>query len=401
MDEPAAAGLRRSIKKFGDLSGIVWNAQLGKLVCGHQRVARLQEQFGDLVVVPVDQDWAEIQTKSGKFPVRVVRWAEHDHRVANVTANNGQIQGEFDETVGDFLLAIADAVRQEDESLLDDLRLTELLLQKHEPEELDDVEPKLDQAEELAEKWQTAPGQVWTIYGRRTHRLCCGDSTRADHVDKLLNGRVPFMMVTDPPYGVDYDPEWRHETGLNNSDRIGKVANDSRADWTDTYSLFSGDVAYVWHDGRYAGLVAANLYSCDLHVRAQIIWVKPAFAISRGHYHWQHEPCWYAVRKGSIAKWNGDRKQSTCWQITNKVDKDEGETQHGTQKPIECMGRPIRNHGGRDDAVYDPFLGSGTTMLAADQLERECYGMELLPKYVAVILQRMTDAGMSCKLEID
>ena len=125
-------------------------------------------------------------------------------------------------------------------------------------------------------------------------------------------------------------------------------------------------------------------------IRSEIIWRKVMFAISRGHYHWRHEACWYAVRKGSKAQWIGDRSQSTVWDI-KLIDDDKGDKGHGTQKPVECMARPIRNHEGD---VADPFLGSGTTVVAAEQEGRICYGMELEPKYVAVVLERMTSHGL-------
>lgn len=122
-------------------------------------------------------------------------------------------------------------------------------------------------------------------------------------------------------------------------------------------------------------------------MRAQIIWRKPRFAISRGHYHWQHEPAWYAVREGGgSAKWCGDRTQSTVRDIDAK-DQD-AETVHGTQKPVECMARPIRNHGGKGDDVYDPFVGSGTTLIAAERLGRRCFAMELSPAYADVCVTR-------------
>ena len=114
--------------------------------------------------------------------------------------------------------------------------------------------------------------------------------------------------------------------------------------------------------------------ACSFSIRAQIIWAKDRFALSRGHYHWQHEPCWYAVRK--TAHWNGDRSQRTLWQIAAREDQGHG---HGTQKPIECMRRPILNHTKRGDLVYDPFLGSGTTLAAAETTQRTCYGLELDP----------------------
>ena len=102
-------------------------------------------------------------------------------------------------------------------------------------------------------------------------------------VARLLKGAVPFIMVTDPPYGVGYDPAWRNESGLSDTRRTGTVANDDRVDWTAAYELFPGRVAYVWHAGRYAATVAANLEAVGFEVRAQIIWRKPRFAISRGH----------------------------------------------------------------------------------------------------------------------
>jgi DNA modification methylase len=183
----------------------------------------------------------------------------------------------------------------------------------------------------------TQPGDLWLL---GYHRLLCGDSTNPEHVARLLSGRKPLLMVTDPPYGVEYDPEWRHESGLNKSNRTGKVANDDRVDWTEAYKLFPGNVIYVWLAGRFAAELVASLGASDFEVRTQIIWRKPRFAISRGHYHWQHEPCWYAVKTGGDAQWLGDRSQSTLWQIqVENLD-----TNHGTQKPVDCMRRPMLNN---------------------------------------------------------
>ncbi|HEX4613170.1 MAG TPA: DNA methyltransferase [Urbifossiella sp.] len=244
---------------------------------------------------------------------------------------------------------------------------------------------------------RTADGDLWVIGGR--HRLLVGDCTDPTGVARLLAGASPFLMVTDPPYGVDYDPDWRNEAADAGhlsyaARRTGQVANDGRADWTAAYRLFPGAVAYVWHAGRHAGTVAAGLAEAGLAVRSQIVWRKPTFAISRGHYHWQHEPCWYAARDGESARWCGDRTQSTVWDISNRVN-DEDRNDHGTQKPLECMARPIRNHGGEGDLVYDPFLGSGTTLVAAHRLGRACYGCELEPKYADVILNRAEAEGLA------
>jgi DNA modification methylase len=145
-------------------------------------------------------------------------------------------------------------------------------------------------------------------------------------------------------------------------------------------------VAYVWHADRHASTVQSNLFDAGFEVRSQVIWAKQNFSISRGHYHWKHEPCWYAVKKGRTASWIGDRKQTTLWEINLSANADGG---HGTQKPTECMERPIRNHGGD---VYDPFLGSGTTLIAAENLSRQARCVEIDPGYVAVSLQRYLDA---------
>ena len=220
------------------------------------------------------------------------------------------------------------------------------------------------------------------------HRLLCGSSTEVNAVDKLLNGKEPYLMVTDPPYGVDYKPEWRSEAMPQKNDAehgrsIGKVKNDKNADWTEAWSLTPSKVAYVYHAGIYSGIVQKSLENCDFEIRSQIIWMKSHFAISRADYHWKHEPCWYAVKKGSKGNWASDRKQTTVWEIAKPQ---KNETGHSTQKPIECMAKAISNH---DGDVYDPFLGSGTTMVASHQLKRKCYGMELDPKYCQVIIDRM------------
>jgi hypothetical protein len=158
----------------------------------------------------------------------------------------------------------------------------------------------------------TRPGDLWLL---GPHRLLCGDATKAADVGRLLDGMRPHLMVTDPPYGVDYDPAWRTEAGVSATARIGKVTNDDRADWREAWALFPGDVAYVWHAGVHARMVAQSLETCGFRIRSQIIWVKPRFVLSRGDYHWQHEPCIYAVRTGANGQWQGARDQSTVWQI--------------------------------------------------------------------------------------
>ena len=230
----------------------------------------------------------------------------------------------------------------------------------------------------------TKPGDLWLL-GK--HRLLCGDSTSATDVARLLDGAVPALMVTDPPYGVEYDPEWRMDAGLTgNTARMGKVMNDDRADWTEAWKLFLGDVAYVYHAGVFASTVQQSLERAGFAIRAQIIWAKDRLALSRGDYHWQHEPCWYAVREGGKGHRTDDRTQTTLWSIPARDDAGHG---HGTQKPVECMERPVRNH--LADLVYEPFAGSGTTVIACERTGRTCMAMELDPGYCDVVVRRWED----------
>src|SRR6056297_2277964 len=225
------------------------------------------------------------------------------------------------------------------------------------------------------------PGDLWLC---GPHRVLCGDATDPAAVENLLGGVRPHLMVSDPPYGVSYDPSWRNDAGASATRRTGRVMNDDRADWRAAWALFPGDVAYVWHGALHAGTVAESLAAAGFDIRAQIVWAKDRLVLSRGHYHWQHEPCWYAV-KGS-GHWSGDRTQTTLWQIPNR-DQDAA-TVHGTQKPVECMRRPMLNNSSSGQAVYEPFCGSGSTLIAAETTGRACQAVELDPAYVDVAVGR-------------
>lgn len=250
----------------------------------------------------------------------------------------------------------------------------------------DELVPDLADSDDEVEPQEvpiSKPGDVWLL---GDHRIICGDCTNAETVARLLDGKSPHLMVTDPPYGVEYNPSWRADAGINkNKDKMGEVLNDDRADWTEAWSLFPGDVAYVWHASLFTTVVLKSLEDCGFVNRSMIIWAKDRFTLGRGHYHWQHEPCWYVVRKGETGHWNGDRSQSTLWEIAARDDKGHG---HSTQKPVECMLRPIVNNSLPGDYVYEPFSGSGTTIIACEQSKRKCLAIELNPAYVDVAVRR-------------
>jgi DNA modification methylase len=236
----------------------------------------------------------------------------------------------------------------------------------------------------------TGRGDIWLL---EDHRVGCGDSTSAADVAAVLAGSQPHLMVADPPYGVNYDPSWRARRGVAAGKLArGKVLNDDRADWREAYALFPGDIAYVWHGALHGDVVAAGLAACGLQLRAQIVWAKQHFTLGRGDYHWKHETCWYAVREGKASHWTGDRTQTTVWEFPNSNPfgnpQREQSWGHGTQKPVECMRRPILNNSRPGQAIYDPFLGSGTSLIAAEMTGRVCYGLELCPAYVDVVVQR-------------
>jgi DNA modification methylase len=256
---------------------------------------------------------------------------------------------------------------------------------------------KLDEEDEseLLEPPKNPKTKLGDIYILGNHRLICGDSTDKATVDKVLNCETPILMVTDPPYGVEYDPEWRKNIGIGKKLTIGLVKNDDVFDWEDSYKLFKGNICYIWHSGRFVDKVKISIENQGFESVSHIIWVKQ-HGFGRGDYHPYHESLWYCVRKGDNHNWQGSRKETTVWNIDSlnpagrkKESYENNErTAHSTQKPLECMARPIRNNTAQGEGVYDPFLGSGTTLIAAEQLGRKCFGIELDPAYVDICVLR-------------
>ena len=358
--------LAKIIRNQGWRNPIVVSADSGFIVAGHGRL--MAAKVLNVEQVPVD--YQPFDNEAEEYAHLIA-----DNRIAELA--------EADKS------ELAKLVRELEDKIDLDLTgfdapsLEELLATKEEKQV--DAEPKTDKAAELQVKWKTEKGQLWKL---GEHRLLCGDSTNAKDVERVLGDDKADIMVTDPPYGVNYDPSWRAEAGMTvNENKLGKVQNDDIADWTPAWQLFDGDVCYVYHAGAKAGTVQQSLEDSGFNIRSQIIWSKDKMALSRGDYHWQHEPCWYGVRDGKKGNRTEDRTQTTVWQIAAREDSGHG---HGTQKPVECMARPIRNH--HCTTVYEPFSGSGTTIIACEQLDKKCRAIEIDPNYVAVALERYVDA---------
>ena len=359
--------LKRQITAHGQFKPVLATPE-GEVIGGNMRLKAYQ----DLGITEV---W-----------VSIVEPKDETEKVAIALADNDRAGYYEEDALAELISSVPDLVLEDYHLDLGKTLSAKDLLDKFRPTEEDDFDVE-----------EALPGEpiskLSDIYQLGNHRLMCGDSVLPENVASLLDGITPIAMVTDPPYGVEYDPSWREECDLGVGKKSkGKVMNDDIMDWTEAYKLYPGGIAYVWHSAKYSNEFARNLESAGYEIISQIIWSKQHFALSRGDYHWQHEPCWYAVKKGFGHNWQGARDQSTIWEIQNNnsfgnANKEET-WGHGTQKPMECMSRPIRNNSKEGDSIYDPFGGSGTTLIACEQLERNCYMMELDPRYCDVIIKR-------------
>lgn len=388
-NDPAVEKMIESIREFGFRIPIVAKSD-GSVVDGHLRLKAAIRLGMRKVPVVIADDLSEEQIKAFRLLAnRSANWAEWDFDLLKLELS--ELQG-----AGFNLLNTG----------FDTFELADIFATKVGKTDPDDAPP-------VEERAVSVEGDTWILGG---HRLTCGDSTKADTVSRALGGLKPHLMVTDPPYGVNYDAAWRGKAGVGSKGAaVGKVMNDGRADWSAAWALFPGVVAYVWHGGLHSSTVEQSLQAAKFQVRSQIIWVKTRPVLSRGAYHWQHEPAFYAVQpgaddrfapehevgsyavqKGETAQWSGDRKQSTVWFIEHI----RSETGHSTQKPVACMQRPIENNSKPGEPVYEPFSGSGTTLIAAEITGRRCLALELSPLYVDVAVRRwQAFTGKSATLE--
>ena len=229
------------------------------------------------------------------------------------------------------------------------------------------------------------------------HRLLCGDSTDSEQVAKLMNGEKADMVHTDPPYNINYE---------GGSKKREKIANDKLEDFPkflyDAYTTLStvlkkGGAIYVWHASSETHNFIQQFLNAGFLFKSYIVWNKNNSTFGRSDYHWKHEPCIYGWLDGGSHKWYGDRKQTTVWDM----DRPSRSEEHPTMKPIHLCTKPMENSSKVGDIIIDTFLGSGSTMVAAHQLNRKCYGMELDPKYCQVIVERMLNLDSELEVKIN
>jgi len=361
----------------------------GGVVDGHLRLKAARKlgswPGGDTTCIPVIlcDEWSEAQVKAFRLLVnRSATWAGFDEE----------------------LLALE---LQELSSFDYDLDLTGF-----DPGEIDGLlaipdEERANAAPPLPEIPVSRAADMWLCgNGRNQHRILCSDATSSESVARLLGERRPRLMVTDPPYGIELDSEWRDRAGLNGCGPAEAsymkhrteghtettISGDTRADWSEAFELVpSLQIAYVWHASKFTREVLDGLLRIGFVHHQQIIWDKGRTVLTRTLYWFQHEPAWF-VRKVN-APWYGKAgENSTIWASPSPKfimgGSDEQKFDHPTQKPVELMRRPILNHLKRGELVYDPFLGSGTTLAAAELTERVCLGLELDAKYIDVAVFR-------------
>jgi len=394
-----------------------------------ERIAQSIREFGFVNPVLVGPDEVIIAGHArllaahklgmAEVPVIVLRnLSETQRRALAITDNQLALGAEWDE---DLLRLELAALQKEDFNLdmigLDDEELARLL------EAADVSEGLLDEdaVPGIPVTPTCRPGDLWLLGNRRRqHRILCADATNAEAVSRLLGKHKPFLMVTDPPYGIGLDSEWRDRAGLN---RYGpaegsylkhrteghtntSISSDTRSDWSGAFELVpSLEVAYVWHASIFTREVLGGLLRIGFLYPQQIIWNKGRPVLTRTHYWYQHEPCWYVRKKN--APWFGKAgENSTVWDSPSPKfimgGSDEEKFDHPTQKPVALMRRPLLNHTKRGELVYEPFLGSGTTLAAAELTERICFGLEIDPKYMDTVITRWQNlTGRMATLEGD
>lgn len=365
--DPEFEKLKDSITEFGYVEPVIWNQRTGNVVGGHQRLSVLKnlgETEIDCIVVDMDLQKEKalniaLNKISGQWDVPLLTdlLKDLDDSGFNVSLT-GFDANELDDLFKDD---IQDAVKEDDDF---------------------DIDKELDNIKET----RTKLGDIWHI-GK--HKLMCGDSTKKEDIVALVGDKKATCVFTDPPWNVDYGgashPSWKQRSIMNDSmttEQFGEFLTKAFIALKEV--LVEGAMVYVVMSGQEWGNIMLVMDKCGYHWSSTIIWAKDTLVLSRKDYHTQYEPIWYGWLNGTRVCPLADRKQSDLWQIPRPKKSEE----HPTMKPIELVARALMNSSHKHDVVIDLFGGSGTTIMASEQTGRECYMMELDPKYCDVIVNR-------------
>ena len=350
--------LKRSIKQFGYVEPVIWNQTTGRVVGGHQRLKVLMDMGMtevDCVVVAMDEE----KEKALNIALNKISGDWDKDKLALLIAD---LQGaDFDVSLTGFEPAEIDALFKD--TLKDGVK-----------------DDDFDVGAELAQPTMTKPGDIWTL-GR--HCLICGDSTKAETYDLLMGSTKANLVITDPPYNVNYEGS------------AGKIKNDNMADdtfynflldaYTQMHSAMADDASiYVFHADTEGLNFRKAFADAGFYLSGCCIWKKQSLVLGRSPYQWQHEPCLYGWKKNGKHQWYTGRKETTIWEF----DKPKKNGDHPTMKPIPLLAYPIMNSSMSNSVVLDPFGGSGSTLIACEQTDRICYTVELDEKFCDVIVKR-------------
>jgi DNA modification methylase len=380
-DDHEYQSLARSVDEFGFLEPLVVNKRTKHIIAGHQRAKILRER-GIPVIEAVTVDFSLEKEKAANIALNKIQGDWDEHKLALL----------FDELakVPDFDVSLTGFVTGEISDLLDRALVAESLQAKDEDF---DVEEALDREHPAI----TQPGELIEL---GNHRLLCGDSSKLSVLKRLIRDNRIHLLFTDPPYNVDYyggnrpqpdkaRPKQSRQWKKIYSDNINQ---DEYTKWLGIVLknaarfLATGAPVYIWNGHRQFGPMHQLLGAIGIKVSCVITWAKESFAIGYGDYNQQTEFCLYGwLEDNGSHRWYGPTNESTLWQIHRDPTK---EYQHPTQKPLELAERAMRNSSMRGQVVLDTFLGSGTTLIAAERLSRKCFGIEIDPHYCDVIVRR-------------
>ncbi len=370
---PQIEALTGSLNDLGYIAPVIVNRLSGHIVDGHLR--------------------AELaRARSAPLPVAYVELSEQEEREALVALDPIAAMATTDRDKLDALLSQVTSEEQAIRALLEHLAKENDLLRPRG----EDPGADLDRADELQAKWQVKPGQTYQV---GPHLIMCEDATDEDAVTSFLDGVLAHICVTDPPWNVGYgksaNPRWRTRAIAN--DDLGPDFASFIADSCEVIyrSLTPGGLLYLVMSAQEWPTIDRSLREAGFHWSSTIIWAKDRPVLSRKDYLTQYEPIWYGWKRGAPRSARvEDRSQSDLWQVPRPARSEE----HPTMKPAELVVRALRNSSRPGDVVFDPFLGSGTTAVAAEQTGRVCYAIELEPKYVAVSLERLCGMGLTPQL---